>query len=524
MKFIKKYFILLFSICFLLSCKNTSTEKTSHQIVYYNPVIPGEIPDPSVIRVGETYYATGTSFDFAPNYPIYKSTDLINWQQIGAVFEKPPKWSSDDFWAPELFYTDSTFFVYYTTKRKDNRIACIGVASTKDISKGFTDHGIIIEWGEEAIDAYVFQDDDGKNYITWKAYGLTEGREVEILASELSKDGLSLVGEHFTLTDYSKGWVGAGDEGQCLVHYNDYYYLLYSVGGCCDNKCDYRVKVARSKNLKSGWEQLPEPILQGGEEWRCPGHGTLVTTSNKRYFYLYHSYNATDFEYIGRQGLLDELIWNEETNWPYFINGNTPSVSAESPFGNTVQLRDTLVQNYFSSENQLSYREWDLHYPRPHLNFKHDTLTIRPTHSGMNFLGFRPGKGDYSFTTKMQLQSTHSGIGIYSNQQKMLAITANQTELQILKIEEGKHEVLSETCLTNETDIYLKYKVERGKYVQFYWSVDGSDWQAILINDDEQLDATYLATWGYSPRAGLIMNGNEKIAFKYSEQNINYYF
>src|SRR5690606_28960672 len=119
------------------------------------------------------------------------------------------------------------------------------------IRKGFTDHGIIIEWGEEAIDAFVFQDDDGKLYIAWKAYGLTEGRDIEILASELSADGLSLVGEHFTLTDFSKGWQGAGDEGQCVVKHNGYYYMLYSIGGCCDNRCDYRVMVARSKNLRS---------------------------------------------------------------------------------------------------------------------------------------------------------------------------------------------------------------------------------------------------------------------------------
>ena len=68
------------------------------------------------------------------------------------------------------------------------------------------DHGIIIEWREEAIDAFVFKDDDGKLYITWKAYGLTEGRPIEILGSELSPDGLSLVGEHFTLCDHTKGW------------------------------------------------------------------------------------------------------------------------------------------------------------------------------------------------------------------------------------------------------------------------------------------------------------------------------
>ena len=296
------------------SCTNNRKGQKEKDInsTYNNPVIPGEIPDPSIIRVGETYYAVGTSFDFAPTYPIYESNDLVNWKHIGAVFNEPPVWASDDFWAPELFYHDSTFYVYYTTKRKDNRIACIGVATTKDVNKGFNDHGIIIEWGKEAIDAFVFKDDDDKLYITWKAYGLTEGRPIEILGSELSPDGLRLIGEHFTLCDHTKDWHQGNDEGQCIVKHKEYYYMLYSDGGCCDNKCDYRIAVSRSKNLKSGWEQLPEPILEGGKVWRCPGHGTLVTTPDGRYFYLYHAYHATDFEYIGRQGMLDELAWNDE--------------------------------------------------------------------------------------------------------------------------------------------------------------------------------------------------------------------
>jgi len=40
---------------------------------YRNPVIAGDIPDPTVIRVGKMYYASGTTSDFAPNYPVYES-------------------------------------------------------------------------------------------------------------------------------------------------------------------------------------------------------------------------------------------------------------------------------------------------------------------------------------------------------------------------------------------------------------------------------------------------------------------
>lgn len=264
--------------------------QTGIENTYHNPVLPGDHPDPTIIRVGENYYAAATTASFAPNYPLYQSRDLINWDRIGSIFNEPPKWTVGDFWAPELYYNNGTYFVYYTARRKSDNVSCIGVATTKDLRKGFEDHGILIDWGKEAIDAFVFRDDDGKLYITWKAYGLGPNRPVEILASELSADGLSLKGEHFTLTDHNKGWIGRGDEGECLVKHGDYYYMLYSIGGCCDNRCTYNVRVSRSRSLRGGWEQYEEKaLLEGGENWICSGHGTLVQTPDKRYFYLYHA-------------------------------------------------------------------------------------------------------------------------------------------------------------------------------------------------------------------------------------------
>ncbi|MFO7669468.1 MAG: family 43 glycosylhydrolase [Bacteroidales bacterium] len=491
--------------------------------IYSNPVIPGEIPDPSIIRVGETYYAAGTSFDFAPNYPIYLSDDLVNWLRISSVFSKPPAWSSDDFWAPELFYKNGIFYVYYTTKRKDTRIACIGVATTRDISKGFTDHGIIIEWGEEAIDAFVFQDDDGKLYITWKAYGLTEGKDVEILASELSEDGLNLVGEYFSLTDRTRGWQGDAGEGQCLVKRNNFYYLFYSVGGCCDNRCDYRVMVARTKDLHSEWEQFPKPILQGGEVWRCTGHGTLVTSPDDRFFYLYHSYNITDFEHIGRQGMLDEMFWDPETGWPYFKNG-TPSESAETPFENTVQIRDSIWMDDFSSDQNLAFWEWDVNNNKPGYEVTGGEMNISPTTEGIAFLGLRPQTGTCKMATELIPAEGWSGIGSYSNEANFLSLMVNQSEIRILQVNKGERTILASTPIRAMGSVHLKYEVLEGRYFQFFWSENGEDWIPIPAGGDYTVDGTFIAQWGYSPRAGFIVDGEVGIIHRFMEIRMEYDF
>src|SRR5687768_14357483 len=204
-----------------------------------NPVIPGDFADPSLIRNGKIYYATGTSSEWAPHFPLFQSTDLLHWQSIGYIFSQTPSWAASSFWAPELFFWKGTYFLYYVARKKSDGISCIGVATSKDPVKGFTDRGILLEFGKEAIDPFVIKE-DGKLYMTWKAYGLDQ-RPIEILGSRLSDDGLKIEGEPFTLLrdDEKKGL-----EGQCLVKKGQYYYLFYSTGACCGPKCSYQVEVA----------------------------------------------------------------------------------------------------------------------------------------------------------------------------------------------------------------------------------------------------------------------------------------
>ena len=92
---------------------------------FSNPVICGDVPDPSIIRFGGTYYATGTSSEWAPLYPIFESKDLVNWKQIGSVFNEPPAWTTRSFWAPELFCADGKVYCYYTARRASDGISCV---------------------------------------------------------------------------------------------------------------------------------------------------------------------------------------------------------------------------------------------------------------------------------------------------------------------------------------------------------------------------------------------------------------
>ena len=59
---------------------------------YRNPIIHADYSDPDVIRVGEDFYMTASSFNVAPGLPILHSKDLVNWRIINHVFrEQEPR-------------------------------------------------------------------------------------------------------------------------------------------------------------------------------------------------------------------------------------------------------------------------------------------------------------------------------------------------------------------------------------------------------------------------------------------------
>lgn len=51
-------------------------------MAFRNPIIPGFNPDPSIVRVGDDYFLTTSTFEYFPGLPIYHSTDLIDWKLI----------------------------------------------------------------------------------------------------------------------------------------------------------------------------------------------------------------------------------------------------------------------------------------------------------------------------------------------------------------------------------------------------------------------------------------------------------
>ena len=442
-------------------------------------VIAGELPDPSVIEVDGIYYACGSSNDWGPVYPIYQSTDLQHWTFVTYVFTTSPAWTISSYWAPELFYHNGTFYCYYTARRTDG-VSCIGVATTQDIHDGFEDQGQLLEWGNEAIDAFVYNE-DGTLFITWKAYGLTPDKPIQLLGSELSKDGLALQGEAFTiLTAEPNSWEAGGMEGQCIVKKNDYLYMLYSGNACCGESCNYQVGVARAKTMKGPWEKFENnPLVKGNDTWKCPGHGTALQTGDQ-WYYLYHAYPTQGFPYLGRATLLSEMYWDKESGWPYF--------NVDSGNIDPTMLKENIADD-FSTD---SLENW-WHYDIPSYTFETSiqnselTLTEEKRAEDNNTgtaLCVIPEYADFTITTKInERNEALKGLVFYATSANSVGLGMKGDSLLVWKVKDQKFIALNKLAVDQTKDIFLKANVVDAHVIEFQYSYDGDNWNQIPVRE-----------------------------------------
>src|SRR3712207_1675849 len=128
----------LFALCLLALAPAVDAQR--RRTTYANPVEASDYPDPSVIRVGRDYWASATTSDWAPEFPILHSRDLVNWEVVGAVFQRRPEWAVGSFWAPEISQDRGRFFVYYVARKKGGPL-CAAVASASRPQGPYRDHG-----------------------------------------------------------------------------------------------------------------------------------------------------------------------------------------------------------------------------------------------------------------------------------------------------------------------------------------------------------------------------------------------
>jgi xylan 1,4-beta-xylosidase len=306
---------------------DTYAEPPADPPTYTNPVMPGDFPDPTAVRIGPEYWAVATKASGQPSPPILRSPDLVHWTVAGYLYTQAPAWSSGrQVWGPWIERNGDNYLVYYSARKKSGR-PCVTVGVATNPIGPYTDSGPLVCQPNASIDPSVVHNVHGRAFLVWKENGGNDPSSIWV--QPLAADGLSLTGvAHKILFGKRDSWEHGLVEGPRIIRRHNWLYLFYSGGGCCaPSTCTYALGVARSKSIYGPWQRAKQnPILQSDKQWICPGHGALLQPPSGHWWLLYNGYQANGPPNRGREMLLDLVHWSHD-NWPYIKRGTRPQPS-----------------------------------------------------------------------------------------------------------------------------------------------------------------------------------------------------
>ncbi len=233
---------------------------------FLNPILAGDHPDPSILKDGDDYYMTFSSFDAYPGLVLWRSRDLVNWQPMQPTLRQ----NVGSVWAPDLVKHSGRYYIYFPARTPTYRSNYVIWA---DAITGPWSDPIDLKIGQ--IDPGHAVAPDGTRYLFMSAGYL----------QRLAPDGLSVVGEMKKIYDgwkYPDDWIveGFAQEGPKILRRGDYYYMVLAEGGTAGPPTGHMIVAARSKTIEGPWENSPHnPIVRTrslDERWWSKGHGTLI--------------------------------------------------------------------------------------------------------------------------------------------------------------------------------------------------------------------------------------------------------
>jgi GH43 family beta-xylosidase len=287
----------IFAVLLSLALNSLAGAAEMENAVYQNPVMPGNLADPAVIRHNGVYYLYATGGVNGDNgYRAYTSTNLVSWQPGPVVFQS----GQPHVWAPDVWRDPATghFFLYYTVNQT------VGVAEADNPLGPFS---IREKFFDRAIDAHMFRDDDGKLYlyfVQFPGFHIT----VQPMASPTKLGGDSKV----VLQPESEWEKRSGHvtEGPWLIKRQNRYYLIYSGSGA--DTPNYAVGYAVADNPMGPFTRAAHnPIIHRSEGLFGPGHGCAIQDDAGRWWHIYHQKNSDRVEW-SRFIAMDPLWFDQE--------------------------------------------------------------------------------------------------------------------------------------------------------------------------------------------------------------------
>lgn len=294
---------------------------------YVNPVLNADYSDPDVCRVGDDYYMTSSSFDCFPGLQILHSTDLVNWEIIGAALYDYPGagWSDDapwqavgagvpdglpgDYefrtvvqhgnavWAPAIRYHDGEFYIYCGDPDR-------GIFMVKtDDPRGRWSEPVWVVKAKGFIDPCPLWDEDGKAWLSHGCAGSRAGNKSVLFVAPMSADGTRLLAPSRIVYDGHE--TQPTIEGTKFYRRDGYYYIFSPAGGV---PTGWQV-VLRAESPYGPYEEKVV-MAQGNSPVNGPHQGAWVDTGSGEDWFMHFQ----DKGAYGRVVHLQPMAWKD--GWP----------------------------------------------------------------------------------------------------------------------------------------------------------------------------------------------------------------
>ena len=500
MKIRETFFYIVLLVGLTITTNNYAQENRAK-----NPLIHADVPDLSMIRVGDTYYMSSTTMHVNPGVPIMKSTDLVNWKLVNYAYETLEDDNDrlnldngkNDYgrgsWASCLRFHEGIYYVSTFSGTTGKTY----IYSTKNIEKGpwkkivlnnsYHDHSILF-------------DDDGKVYMVWGA------GKLQII--ELNKD-LSGVKEETKRVLIENASAPAGNnimlqsEGSQLFKINGKYYLFninWPRGGM------RTVVIHRADNINGPWEGKlglqDQGVAQGG----------LIDTPDGRWF----SYLFKDAGGVGRIPYLVPVKW--ENDWPILgVNGKVPEYLDLPPSKGLIpgivnsdeftrKKNDAALPLVWQWNHNPDNSLWSVKERKGYLRLK--TARIDSSFvQAKNTLTQRTFGPESSASTLLEIskmkEGDMAGLALLQKEFGLIAVKIENGAKKIVMLDavKGVSKEVASVSL-NQDKVYFKADCDfknRADTGKFYYSLDGKEW--ISIGNTIKLPYTLPHFMGY--RFGL---------------------
>jgi xylan 1,4-beta-xylosidase len=432
---------------------------------FLNPIFPGDHPDPSILKDGEDYYITFSTFDTYPGLVIWHSRDLVNWEPIGPALLK----NVGSVWAPDLVKHKGRYYIYFPGQKTG---ASSNFVIWADNMRGPWSEPVDLQVGR--IDPGHVVGPDGKRFLF-----LSGGYVVP-----LADDGLFVTGPMKKIYEgwkYPEDWVveGFAQESPKILKRGEYYHMILAEGGTAGPPTSHMVVSARSKSIEGPWENSPyNPIIRTkspSEHWWSKGHATLVEGPDGKWYIVYHSYE-NGFYNLGRQTLLEPIEWTAD-GW-FRAAGFNVAKPIPMPGGRAVHHGMALSDDFSSNKMGI---QWSFYAgdaaDRERYRYENKSLVLKPK-------GNSPADssplwfvcGDHAYEVQVEIEANPgatAGLLVFYNKRLYAGLSYSAENMILHRY--GTERMLEKPAQLGN-HVWLRLANDR-HIVTIWYSADGKKWE-----------------------------------------------